>query len=1147
MIASQPIQKYFNFMRKKTHELNSLANIAKKTGIDPQLESDIPIAASVSERVEAIMGSISPNIIGKGIPKRINELETEFGFGDWRVALKLAEEISTEKFCKFDDQITAINIGIRTGFAYITQGTVSAPLEGLIDIRFKKRRDGKKYLAMYFAGPIRGGGATASAVTVVITDYIRKIHNIDKYDPSEDEIRRFYTEVTDYYDRVERKQYKPTEEEMKFIISNLSVELNGDPTSKLSVSNFKNLDRIETDRIRGGMALLLTDCIPLKGAKVLKKIKEWGSDFNLSDWNWLEEFLELKKKIHSRSDSKKDESKLKPNYAYISEIVAGRPIFTHPLRKGGFRLRYGRSRLTGHGSWAISPITMAVCKDYLAIGTQLRVERPGKSTSLTACDSIEGPILKLKDGSVVKPKTISEANEITKEISEILFLGDILISQGEFLENNHFLAPPGFCPEWWFNILKSKIDNKSEFIQKNNLTSNFFDSFLPQKIEYELLLNISKKYNIPLHPELIFYWNEISPKEVVDLTKYLYKKKELTDSIKRSIELIGAEHRTINSEIEFDEKILKTLKLNLNENLTDANVENYTNSLNLINDFSEYTIEDLWGTAIGARMGRPEKAKMRDLKGSPNFLFPVGKEGGRMNNFVDVVKKGYVYSDFPLLYCLDCNKQSLYKKCENCESFNTSQKYVDPKTKIKYDQPPKEIRVRAFEKRKYQISELYKKTISEWDDEIPQLIKGVERTLNKHRYAEHPLKGILRAKFSLRVNKDGTIRYDGTELGVTHFKPKEIGLSLKKLKKLGYESDYLGNPIVDTDQLIEIFPQDVIIPDGDQLGSESGSEVLLRTANFVDEELTRLYDQKAYYNVAIKEDLIGRMIIGLAPHTSAGIAGRIIGFSKISALLAHPYWHAAQRRDLDGEETSIMLMLDAFLNFSRDFLPDQRGSRSMDAPLVITTILNSKEVDDEVYDLNIVDSYPLEFYEYAREMKEPWDINIRTIKDTLDTVDQYENHLFTHPVSDLNEGVLVSAYKTLPTMSEKMDGQVELAKLIRAVSLPKLAELIVNGHFIRDTKGNLRKFTMQQFRCPKCNEKYRRMPLSGICNSCKNPKLIYTISEGSIKKYIEATHELMKIEGVSPYLRETIVLLQKRIDSVFGKELTKQKGLGEFI
>ena len=1146
MIASKHIKNYFENMNKSTRQLSKLSNEAKKTGVDPQLESDIPIAASVAERVEAIMGSISPNIIGKGIPDRITELEKEYGFGDWRVALKLAEEISLERFCKFEDKISAINIGIRTGFAYITQGTVSAPLEGLIDIKLKNRKDGKKYLSMYFAGPIRGGGATASAVTVVITDYIRKIHNIDKYDPTDEEIKRFYTEVTDYYDRVERKQYKPTEEEMKFIISNLSVELNGDPTSRLTVSNFKGLDRVETDRIRGGMALLLTDCIPLKGAKVWKKLKEWGSDFNLEDWKWIEEFIELKKKIHSGQEIKSNTTKLRPNYSYISEIVAGRPIFTHPLKKGGFRLRYGRSRLTGHGSWAISPITMQICKDYLAIGTQLRVERPGKSTSLTSCDSIEGPIVKLKSGEVIKPKSEEEAKLISPDIEEILFLGDILISHGEFLENNHFLVPPGFCPEWWFNILKSKINNKNQFISENELHESFFDTFLPPKLPRELTIELSEKYKIPLHPELTFYWGELSKNQLITLAKYLYKG-STEPGLKRILELIGAEHKLINNKIEISPVTLLNLKLNISEEIINSKLNESETTLELLNKHSKYIVEDLWGTAIGARMGRPEKAKMRDLKGSPNFLFPVGIEGGRMNNFIDVIKKGFVISDFPIINCEDCKQQTIYRKCEHCGSYNTKQRYIDPKTKIKYDEPPKDLRVRAFERRKYEISKLYKKTIENWNDEIPSLIKGVKNTKNKYRYAEHPLKGILRSKFSLRVNKDGTVRYDGTELGITHFKPKEIGLTVSKVKKLGYSFDWKGNEITSDEQLIEIFPQDIIIPDSDILGSEAASRVLQRVANFVDEELTRLYNKPAYYNIATKEDLIGQMVIGLAPHTSAGIAGRIIGFSKISALLAHPYWHAAQRRDLDGEETSIMLMLDAFLNFSRDFLPDQRGSRSMDAPLVITTILNSKEVDDEVYDLNITNNYPLEFYNLAKKMKDPWDIEIRTIKNTLDTIDQYENHLFTHPVSNLNQGVQMSSYKTLPTMREKMDGQVELAKIIRAVELPKLAELIVNGHFIRDTKGNLRKFTMQQFRCPKCNEKYRRMPLSGICNACKNPKLIYTISEGSIKKYIEATHELMKIEGVSSYLRETITLLQKRIDSVFGKEATKQKGLGDFI
>ena len=34
------------------------------------------------------------------------------------------------------------------------------------------------------------------------------------------------------------------------------------------------------------------------------------------------------------------------------------------------------------------------------------------------------------------------------------------------------------------------------------------------------------------------------------------------------------------------------------------------------------------------------------------------------------------------------------------------------------------------------------------------------------------------------VNKDGTTRYDMTELSMTHFRPKEIGTPVKKLKEL---------------------------------------------------------------------------------------------------------------------------------------------------------------------------------------------------------------------------------------------------------------------------------------------------------------------------------------------------------------------------
>jgi len=1125
IVAAKHIKEYFSTLKTQTLKLHELANKARKTGVDPQTKCDIPIAASVAERVEAIMGSISPNLQGSGIVERISELEKQYGFGDWRVALVLADEISSEKFCKFENKITAINIGIRTGFAYITQGVVSAPLEGLIDVKFKKRKDGKDYLALFYAGPIRGGGATASAVTTVLADYVRIKQGIEKYDPTEEEIKRMYTEVMDYYERVERKQYKPTEEEIKFIISNLSVELDGDPTSELTVSNWKGLQRIETDRIRGGVALMLTDALPLKGGKVMKKLNAWGKEFQL-DWQWLNDYQDLKKKIHARTDESEessDDNKLKPNYAYISEIVAGRPVFTHPLRHGGFRQRYGRSRLTGHGSWAISPITMQVLNNYLAVGTQLRVERPGKSTSLTSCDSIEGPIVKLKDGSVRKPKSEEEAKELTKDITEILYLGDMLISPGEFTENGHFLVPAGYCPEWWALELKKAI--KANPKTKHSLPNDFFNNFIPLEITFDTALKLSEDFKIPMHPDFTFYFSALNSQEKNQLKKYLSSKLLADAPEKRLLELIGCPHNIK------DNKIVLT---DLNKNILNTHFR------------EDILFRDKFGTGIGARMGRPEKAKMRDLKGSPNFLFPVGNEGGRLRSFNEAITVGHVTADFPIIKCLDCNKSTIFQKCEHCNSDNTQQQYIDYKTKKKYVEPETENCV-PYERRKYELPELSKKIKKEWDGPFPKLIKGVRATMNKFRYVEHPTKGLLRAKHSLRVNKDGTVRYDGTELGTTHFTPEEIGLSIKKAQALGYKVDVNNQPLTQPTQLVEIFPQDIILPNEKFLGTESASSVFKRVADFVDEELVNLYNLPAFYNIATNEDLIGQLIIGLAPHTSAGIVGRIIGFSNISGVIAHPMWHAAQRRDLDGEETAIMLVLDAFLNFSRDFLPDRRGARSMDAPLVISTVLNSKEVDDEVYDLNITWNYPLEFYEATLEMKYPWDVRVKSIGDVIDKEEQYQNHGFTHKVSNMNKGVNVSAYKYLPTMVEKMDGQLDLAEKIRAVDLHKVGELIINGHFIRDLKGNMRKFTMQKFRCVSCNEKYRRIPLAGICTNCKKPKVIYTISEGSVKKYLDPTLKLIEIEGTSNYLKETIHLFNNRVESVFGKDATKQIGLGGFI
>ena len=69
---------------------------------------------------------------------------------------------------------------------------------------------------------------------------------------------------------------------------------------------------------------------------------------------------------------------------------------------------------------------------------------------------------------------------------------------------------------------------------------------------------------------------------------------------------------------------------------------------------------------IGSRMGRPEKAKIRKLTGSPNILFPVGREGGRFRSIQVACEAGKIRSAFPIYYCEQCKKETIYPTCENC-------------------------------------------------------------------------------------------------------------------------------------------------------------------------------------------------------------------------------------------------------------------------------------------------------------------------------------------------------------------------------------------------------------------------------------------------------------------------------------------------
>ncbi|MFB6208343.1 MAG: DNA polymerase II large subunit [Candidatus Nanohaloarchaea archaeon] len=950
-------EEYFKNIEKETEKAYEIAEAAREQSKDPEQRVDIPVATDLAEKASSlVIAAKFSELEDQGVPERIRELEDEYGKNDERVAFRIAREIATGEFYEFDSKERACDAGIRVGVSYMTGGITTAPLEGIGDVRIRRNNDGSEYLAVYYSGPIRSAGGTASAMSVLLADYVRLGVGLDRFKPSETVVNRYATEVEDYYNRVTAKQYDPAREETSMIADNVPVEVTGSPTENLDVSNYKDLDRVETNRIRGGMCLVYLDGLPLKAPKIKKRVESWGEEFGLEHWNWVSDYLELQKELHSSSsdDGDKEESNYTPSDKYLGSLTAGRPIFSHPSRKGGFRLRYGHSRTNGLAATSFHPATMEITQRFLAIGTQLKTEYPGKATVGTPTESIHPPVVRLKSGEVVKVDTREEARELENDIEEILFLGDILVPYGEFMENGKKLIPSPYVAEWWEKELEHELE-----AQEMELGKDFSD----RAPNPEEAFKISEALDIPLHPDWTYHWTETSLERFRTLYQELRDGDLESEKTKKCLEDILVPH---SEDLELDENhrtVLETL-LKPGEDNSELleQLDEPEDIPGFIEKVSGFRLRDQAPHYIGARMGRPEKAERRTITGKPQALFPCGKkEGGRMRNLVSAYQEGTVRQSIIHNRCPVCGEYTHYGYCRDCEVPAEPVWFCTDCGK-EYEEEPEKCsscgneRFSRYRRTDIDVEEMVDDAMENLGmRHLPELLKSVRGMSSKHKHVEPVEKGLLRQKHDLYVNKDGTVRYDASDIPMTHFKPKEISVPVEKLREIGYKQDANGEPLERKDQVVELKPQDIIIPDGDN--TLAASDYMVRVTKFIDDLLEKFYGLEPYYNVETKEDLVGELVIGLAPHTSGGTVGRIIGFTDAKGIYAHPYWHAAKRRNADGDEDAILMMMDGLLNFSRKFLPDMTGARSVAKDTRVTVRRNGKiesptaeELVDEVLD-----------------------------------------------------------------------------------------------------------------------------------------------------------------------------------------------------
>lgn len=150
MNISKGYQAYVEGMENQLRLLYVISDSARSKGFDPSLKTECIIAQDLADLVEGLVG---PKNVALSIRELSSQMQRE------EIAFKVAEEIVYGKFGHMEPE-KAAEQAIRTALAIFTEGLTAAPIQGIAQVKIKTNTDRTRYLAIYFAGPIRSAGGT---------------------------------------------------------------------------------------------------------------------------------------------------------------------------------------------------------------------------------------------------------------------------------------------------------------------------------------------------------------------------------------------------------------------------------------------------------------------------------------------------------------------------------------------------------------------------------------------------------------------------------------------------------------------------------------------------------------------------------------------------------------------------------------------------------------------------------------------------------------------------------------------------------------------------------------------------------------------------------------------------------------------------
>ncbi len=358
--------------------------------------------------------------------------------------------------------------------------------------------------------------------------------------------------------------------------------------------------------------------------------------------------------------------------------------------------------------------------------------------------------------------TVENFGSIKDRIKKILFLGDILVSFGDFLYSNRPLAPSGYVEEWWAEDLQKFIMQKFDGdvekaakmlkISKQRITA-FLENPLMNKPDLNEAIVLSREVGVPLHPTFTYFWSNLNSIEMLAaLRKWLcgaeilekdglvYKVVgKLESDIKRTLELLCLPHKILENKIIIEGEDAGAFACCLGYKVSgDIDISSSGSINDVLHLLSGIEIRTKASTFVGARMGRPEKAKRREMKPLVHALFPVGLAGGSQRDIVEAAKKERVFVEVVKRKCPNCKTFTFGIKCSLCGSPTVYESICPHCGKNLTDEECPICKTSAvkYQRQVVNFRELLEEACIRLGVSIPKILKGVKGLTNETKTPE---------------------------------------------------------------------------------------------------------------------------------------------------------------------------------------------------------------------------------------------------------------------------------------------------------------------------------------------------------------------------------------------------------------------------